>query len=256
MSASIREWITGDSPTAVEKRAKSGEICRRLNASESERKRRSELMKRRHLEGTTGLPKAGGRRCRVSPLPPKIKKKSRRMSPEASARAAEHMRRVNREVLTPEKRREMGKKASQTIKSRRFTAVEYPATGGPNKMEAAVLAIIAPLGFRYVGDGRFWIGPCLSRKCRNPDFIFGRGRDKIAILFHGRYWHSLAKADDAVALKDYETAGWRVLTILENELKDSNSIANRVRSWLTSLESTTPAPAPCTTSTAPPGTIS
>lgn len=235
-SAGVRNFLMNTPKGAKVRKASS--IRRKLfNSSPKERNRRSELMKKRHREGTTGLPKAGGFKRYVSPLPRRIKDKSKNhMSPEARARAAEHMRRVNREILTPEKRAEMGRKQSQTIRNRPFTVVEHPSgPGGPNKMEAQLLELIRPLGFRYVGDGRFWIGPCLSRKCRNPDFVFGSGKNKTAILFHGTYWHKRADSDDNEEKKDYRKAGWNLLIVWEKELRNPSKLTNKVSRWLASL---------------------
>lgn len=231
--AGQKVWFS--SPEGSELKKKHGERMRALNASPEESRRRSELMKRRHAEGTTGLPKPGGKKRIVNPVVKKPKRKVN-MSPEARARASEHMKRVNREVLTPERRAEMGRKTSATIRSRPYVEVEHlDGPGGPNKMEATLMEVIAPLGFRFVGDGRFWIGPCKSRKCRNPDFLFGSGKNKAALLFHGRYWHQRADADDKEELDDYTSAGWRVLVIWENELKDREALLVKASAWLASL---------------------
>lgn len=243
--AGQKKWL--DSPEADELKRKSSERCRALNASPEERKRRSERMKKRHAEGTTGLPKAGGAKRYVSPLP-KRKKRKVNMSAAARARASEHMKRVNREVLTPERRAEMARKANETKRNRPYTELEHPTgPGGPNGMESILLGMIEPMGFRFVGDGRFWIGPCLSKKCRNPDFLFGSGKNKAALLFHGRYWHERADADDAEEMADYQTAGWRVLVVWENELKDTATLMVKVFEWLASLKFETREPLPFTT---------
>ena len=245
--AGLRAWL--ETPAGKRKRKKASEIFRRLNATPEESKRRSELMKRRHTEGTTGLPKRGGARRYVSPLPRKVKdQRKNHMSPEARAKASEHMKRVNREILTPERRAEMGRKLSLTIRNRPYVEVEHlVGPGGPNKMEAQLLLQIEPLGFRFVGDGRFWIGPCQSKKCRNPDFLFGSGRNKAAVLFHGKYWHTRADADDAEEMQDYRAAGWRVLVIWEKELKAPDLLTRKASRWLVSLRLKTPEPQMSTT---------
>jgi G:T-mismatch repair DNA endonuclease (very short patch repair protein) len=107
---------------------------------------------------------------------------------------------------------------------------------GPNKDEAALLKMIAPLGFRYVGDGKFWIGPCISGKRRNPDFIWRRWRRKIAVLYHGRYWHEQkgSPAAHAEELNDYLQIGWKVFVVPEVMLKNGDPI-KAVSVWLRSL---------------------
>jgi G:T-mismatch repair DNA endonuclease (very short patch repair protein) len=110
---------------------------------------------------------------------------------------------------------------------------------GKNKSESRLDAIISAFGFKFVGDGQFWIGPCVSGLNRNPDFIYQSGKLKIAILSHGDYWHGRKKAgEDAAELNDYDMYGWRVLVIWENEcrwLKQQASVRTRVCDWLKSL---------------------
>lgn len=72
------------------------------------------------------------------------------------------------------------------------------------------------LPFEYVGDKRFWIGPCKSGSCRNPDFIHKDHKLKKAILLNGKYWH---RNRDAVTteIEDYRSVGYSVLVLWEGE---------------------------------------
>src|SRR5262249_17250492 len=58
-----------------------------------------------------------------------------------------------------------------------------------------------------------WIGPCASGKRRNPDFLYGSGKNRVAILMHGTYWHSRPDSDDTTEMKDYGSAGWRIYAV-------------------------------------------
>jgi G:T-mismatch repair DNA endonuclease (very short patch repair protein) len=93
----------------------------------------------------------------------------------------------------------------------------------PNRAESALVEILASAAprFRYVGNGAFWIGPCLSGKRRNPDFI--DREEKRAILMHGEYWHSETEA--AIEVADYESLGWVVMVVWEKELQVRNRTA-------------------------------
>lgn len=105
---------------------------------------------------------------------------------------------------------------------------------GPNKVEKALETLIAPLGFKFVGDGHFWIGPCLSGKCRNPDFIYKSGKLRIALLYNSRYWHDLLPTnDDAEELADYAALHWRVLVVKEEDM--NSAVKDKVLDWLSGL---------------------
>lgn len=73
------------------------------------------------------------------------------------------------------------------------------------------------LPFKYVGDGRFWIGSI------NPDFVHNNGK-KIAVEIFGDYWHS----GDSVPFQRTEYGrrlilqryGWKLIVIWEHELKE------------------------------------
>ena len=131
---------------------------------------------------------------------------------------------------------EVRQKVSRAIKKlyeqdRRSMVERWVNAGAsPNKAELLLLNLIAPLGFRYTGDGQFWIGPCQSGRCRNPDFVYGQGDQKVAILLNGEYWHNLPKSDDEMAMKDYLEMGWRVLIIKDTEL--DRPLLPMITGWL------------------------
>jgi hypothetical protein len=232
----LRKWQSSDA--AAGWRKKSGDRLRALNGLESERIRRRENLLLRQSRGEM----RGTRPSRiVVPILPTKKQstnKRRRKSPISDAekqRISIRMKNNN-----PMFRAEVRAKASASMKAlwrdAEFSELERSgASPGPNKLEQRLLTLIEPLGFRYVGDGRFWIGPCTSGKRRNPDFLHGSGKNKRAVLLHGRYWHSRADSNDEQELVDYLAAGWTVKVILENDLAAPERIIQMMRDWLVGL---------------------
>jgi len=104
----------------------------------------------------------------------------------------------------------------------------------PNKLEQRLDILIKPLGFRFVGGGDFWIGPCRSGHCRNPDFIYGTGKERIAILANGSYWHCVE--GDKAELLDYQSYGWEVMVIWEEEIQNTLFVVSKIKNWLNGLE--------------------
>lgn len=74
------------------------------------------------------------------------------------------------------------------------------------------------LPFKYVGDGRYWIGGL------NPDFIGSNG-DKTIIEVFGNYWHSplhnpnvKEKAIYEYRKNVFERFGWKVIVLWEDDI--------------------------------------
>ena len=100
-----------------------------------------------------------------------------------------------------------------------------------NKLEKRVeelLNRIAPNQYKFVGDGKVWIGKF------NPDFINSNGQKKI-IEVYGDYWHNLPnyKARDTRRLKSYKELGFETLILWEKDIKN-----NRVESELSKFTRT------------------
>jgi hypothetical protein len=107
-----------------------------------------------------------------------------------------------------------------------------------NKTESALIPMLEKLGAKFRGDGTFWIGPCVSGHRRNPDFVFGSGKKKMALLVHGTYWH---RDEEAASLqtRDYEMAGWNLFVLWVKDLKEwvLPAIEVEIRSWLKEIKS-------------------
>jgi len=84
---------------------------------------------------------------------------------------------------------------------------------GPNYSERVlgkVLNKLFPKEWKYVGDGKFWIG----YKC--PDFVNVNGKKKVIELF-GNIWHD--KKDEFLRSKHFKKFGFDTLVIWVKDLK-------------------------------------
>lgn len=104
----------------------------------------------------------------------------------------------------------------------------------PEKFITSMLSRLYPNQWMYTGDFGVVIGG------KSPDWANCNGR-KAVILFHGLYWHlwrhqienpNLTK--DVVEQRDiahYREYGYGCLIIWEDELKDIDSVVNRIRQF-------------------------
>lgn len=236
-----RAWVEGRMEEAKRKNANR---VRTMVYTQEERQRRSERMWRLHQEGR--IPRGSPLR-RVAPPATVVKtkgKRRRKTLPSLKERQAASLRmRLHNPMFRPEVRARVSASLKRNAAERRsrwramygeeWTTVRY----GPNKAEASLLTLISPLGFLFVGDGRFWIGPCQSGKRRNPDFILGSGRNKAALLYNGAYWHSRPDTNATEQLADYQQAGWRVFVVDEAKMRQPLNLVREVRVWLNGNES-------------------
>ena len=81
----------------------------------------------------------------------------------------------------------------------------------PNKVEKRLLKFVKHLGFRYVGDRKFWIS--YGKLRFNPDFV--HRKKKIIIELFGRHWHNDRKID-IDRIHAYKKAGFRVLIVWDD----------------------------------------
>lgn len=131
---------------------------------------------------------------------------------------------------------------SVQARSKQMALVKSKNTGP----ELAVRKLAFSMGYRYRLHGDQLPG--------KPDLVFG-GRKK-AIFVHGCFWHRhhgckkattpesnteywLPKFDRTVErdrqnMKALEAMGWKALVVWECELKDSNTLAEKLRTFLNS----------------------
>jgi len=83
------------------------------------------------------------------------------------------------------------------------------------------------LPFKYVGDGSYWFTN--KKNHYNPDFI--SKNLKCIIELFGDYWHNLPGCieKDKKRLETYSNYGYKTLVIWESELKDLQSILNKIK---------------------------
>lgn len=121
----------------------------------------------------------------------------------------------------PARRARIGAKISASVKATwRKTKRNFQAC--PNKFECALLALLAPLGFRFTGDGSVWI--TVDGHNMNPDFI---SHDKIIVEGLGDYWHD--EAETKLRKARLRRAGYRVVVIWHSEFyKNPRVLLRRV----------------------------
>lgn len=216
-----------------EERRRRGEGFRKINADPNERQRRSEQMKRLHAEGK--IPKV-----RVGPRlshwrnPPRPRLRPDHLTEDGRRKLSERMR-----LRNPMKNPEVVARVFATTRQRRlagaYQAAPFTPGQGPNKAERIVAALLEPSGFRFVGDGAFWIGPCKSGNRRNPDFIYRSGKNKVGVLYHSTYWHTRNLAAEQAEAADYEHAGWRMFVIWDAMMVSPEATLASVKDWLVGL---------------------
>lgn len=113
------------------------------------------------------------------------------------------------ERMSPEERR--------TVLERMHLAC---GTMRPNYPEQRLLDLLEEfhLPYKYVGDGKFYIGS------KNPDFVRTSGRKVIE--FFGRYWHE--EEDESRRKKIFQELGWDTCVIWEEELGDMVSLKKKL----------------------------
>ena len=95
----------------------------------------------------------------------------------------------------------------------------------PNKPEsllAELLESLYPGQWKYTGDFSF----AINGKC--PDFVNANGQKKIIELF-GDYWHRGQSPQDRIDA--FRPFGYETLVIWEHELKEMQSVVNRINEF-------------------------
>lgn len=96
----------------------------------------------------------------------------------------------------------------------------------PNGLERSLIPDMDLLGFRYTGDGSFWVHDRTGS--HNPDFK-QTGFNRVVEVW-GDYWHR--DDDPQAALAWYAAHGFAALIVWERDLA-ADGIANIVSRWLT-----------------------
>lgn len=96
----------------------------------------------------------------------------------------------------------------------------------PNYFENEVMKL-CPSVVKFTGDRSFWL-KFISGKAKNPDAIIEF--EKKAFEFNGKHWHSL----DENIEKDYEQIGWKCLVIWQDELKDKDTLKDKILNYIRS----------------------
>lgn len=165
---------------------------------------------------------------------------SQRMKANNPMRRPEVVARVKSRYTSAERRR-LSERMKQTWRDGRITPNMFLGKRkerGANKTERMLFPFVRRHKGRFVGDGTFWIKNTASGICRNPDFIFGSGKNKVALLVHGAYWHR-DKAAAEKELADYTQAGWRVFVLWTKRLSPwmMDAVKAEVRLWLAAIKS-------------------
>lgn len=93
----------------------------------------------------------------------------------------------------------------------------------PNKPEKALLKIIKPLGFKYVGDGSLIVGKF------NPDFV--HTTLPLLIEVFGEYWHEPGTERKRIAY--FRKHGYRCLVLWAYVISNPARVLQRVKASLT-----------------------
>jgi len=113
---------------------------------------------------------------------------------------------------------EVSKKVSSSV-TRKWQEPEYRARvlearqTSPNLLERAASLELEPIGFKFVGNGSFWVHS--KDGSHNPDFR--KPGSKLLVEIWGDYWHAGEDPDSLVSW--YAERGWKCLVIWEHEIR-------------------------------------
>lgn len=126
-----------------------------------------------------------------------------------------------------------GRKLNEESERKRFENQHMRPTR-PEKLLDSLLQQNFPNEYKYTGDGKVVING------RNPDFLNCNGQKK-AILLNGVYWHltRLQKVNQNLTRgeveinerKPYDEFGFKLLHIWEDELKNADSVIDKIKDF-------------------------
>lgn len=127
---------------------------------------------------------------------------------------------------------ELFKKISERMKNGGALKARKANESLPNKPEKLIIKIIREnnLYFYYVGDGKIWFIGITQHF--NPDFI--NKEKKLIIELFGDYWHNRkdSKIRDIERLETYSKYGYKTLIIWDYELKNPESVLNKIKEFV------------------------
>ena len=111
-------------------------------------------------------------------------------------------------------------------KQKRIKKIRLAQRNKKTKPEIMAANFLTPLGFNFVGDGKFFI----EAFC--PDFI--NRKNKLIVEIYGDYWHNLPKQLDIDRRRiiAYTNAGFKTLILWEHELKDKQCVINKLKEFI------------------------
>lgn len=94
------------------------------------------------------------------------------------------------------------------------------------KPEIILEPILKDLGFKYTGDGKFYI------EAFNPDFV--NKEKKLIIEVYGDYWHNLPKYNeiDSRRIKIYNKYNYKTLILWEHEINNIDTITIKLQGFI------------------------
>ena len=131
----------------------------------------------------------------------------------------EHIKRLLKWVKSEEHRKKVSRNskrmwANMTLKEReaRVRKIIEGLQIKPNKPERFLIPILKQFGFRYTGNGDFFLST--SNRIYIPDFI--NKEQKLIVEFDGIYWHNPTR--DAERNRVYKEKGYNILSLNEDNL--------------------------------------
>jgi very-short-patch-repair endonuclease len=139
----------------------------------------------------------------------------------------------------PERRIKVGIISSKIMKQRwqnpEYISKMLLALGRSPNIPEALLSILTPEQVIFVGNGKWWrtlkikTNEGIVTKHKNPDFLV-KGQHKV-IEFNGDYFHKDDYPDE-LWQEAWAGIGYQVLIIWEHELKDIDSVLNRIAKFI------------------------
>lgn len=93
---------------------------------------------------------------------------------------------------------------------------------GPNKAEVILGKLLKPYGFKFVGDGKFFLG------AKNPDFV--NKKTKTIVELFGEHWHK--KEEAALRKREFKQYGYNTIIVWWKSLANLSKVQKQIRNSL------------------------